>query len=300
MIETNMSSKQRDRYDFPKLIKGSPALGAFVSKNAYGNDSIDFADPAAVLELNRAILKDSYGIQGWEIPEGYLCPPIPGRTEYIRQIAEILPARTSIRALDIGVGASCIYPIIGHFEKGWNFVGTDIDPVALKSAQKIIDANPKLKNSVELRLQKSPSKIFSGVWNDGEKFDLVICNPPFHSSLEEANQGSRRKWRNMGRENAAGNNPVLNFGGQGAELWCPGGEIAFVRRMIEESTAFANRCFVFSSLVSKETNLPAIENALHKAGVEDAITLDVELGQKRTRVVAWTYLGRSRNPKRSP
>ncbi len=299
--ELHPRNRHRNRYDFAKLIKHSPELALFVTENPYGDESIDFSNPAAVLALNKAILIESYGVSHWGIPEGYLCPPIPGRADYIHRVAdllafsndEVVPQGSSIRALDIGVGASCIYPIIGHAEYGWSFVGTDIDTVALGSAKKIVQANPDLKKSVELRLQDSPSDILKGVLHSDELFDVVICNPPFHASLEEAHAGSRRKWTNLGREKSIGKfgkAPVLNFGGQGSELWCEGGEVGFVRRIIEESTHIPEMCFVFSSLVSKETNLPAIYAALERTDVEDVVTLEMEQGQKKSRIVAWTYL----------
>ena len=299
--ELHPRNRHRNRYDFAKLIKSSPALAPFVTENQYGDESIDFADPAAVIALNRAILVDSYGIKEWGIPKGYLCPPIPGRADYIHRIAdlladaneEIVPKGPSIRALDIGVGASCIYPIIGNAEYGWSFVGTDIDVQALGSAKKIVQGNPSLKKSVELRLQESSSNILKGVLHADEVFDVVVCNPPFHASLEEAHAGSRRKWTNLGREKAAGKSgkaPVLNFGGQGLELWCEGGEVGFVRKLIAESAQIPEMCFVFSSLVSKEVNLPAIYQALEAVDVEDVVTLEMEQGQKKSRIVSWTYL----------
>ena len=73
----------RARYDFPQLIACSPALGAFVKPNAYGNASIDYADPLAVKALNQALLRQAYDLEHWDIPPGYLCPPIPGRSDYL-------------------------------------------------------------------------------------------------------------------------------------------------------------------------------------------------------------------------
>lgn len=283
-------------------MKGFPALVPFVSLNPHQELSIDFADPEAVKCLNRALLKQLYGISHWDIPDGYLCPPVPGRADYLHSIADLLsgcnggtiPRGEAIRALDIGVGANCIYPIIGHREYGWSFVGTDVDPVALASARTIARSNPELSGAIELRLQPMPSKILKGLLQAGEIFDFTICNPPFHASLAEANEGSRRKWRNLGLGAAAGKGrdrpPVLNFGGQGAELWCPGGEVAFVRRMIQDSAEVADRVLWFSSLVSKGSSLPAVHGALEKAGAVEVRTIDMAQGQKKSRIVAWTFL----------
>jgi 23S rRNA (adenine1618-N6)-methyltransferase len=288
------------RYDFPRLVASSPELGPFVRPNAYHDDSIDFANPAAVKALNRALLKHFYGIATWDIPTGYLCPPIPGRADYLHHLADLLaesndgtvPRGKAIRALDIGMGANCIYPIIGHQEYGWHFVGTDIDPVAIRVAQQLVAANPPLTGAIVCRRQPSAAAIFEGILRPGEVFDLTLCNPPFHASAAEAEAGSRRKWQQLGTSQAA--QPVLNFGGQAAELWCPGGEEGFVRRMITESTRIPTSCFWFTTLISKKDALFGVYKSLRKAGALDVRTVPMTQGQKASRFVAWTFLDEAR------
>ncbi|NTV09930.1 MAG: 23S rRNA (adenine(1618)-N(6))-methyltransferase RlmF [Zoogloea sp.] len=297
-------NRHQGHYDFEQLVRTCPDLARFVSLNKYQAASIDFADPQAVKTLNRALLAHFYGVTEWDIPDGYLCPPIPGRADYIHLMADLLatgnggeiPCGASVRGLDVGVGANCIYPIIGQREYGWHFLGTDIDPTALDSARRIVAAERNLAQAIELRLQTRQESIFRGLLQDGEDFDFCVCNPPFHASLAEAREGSTRKWKNLGKSSARGKPgvkaPLLNFGGQGAELWCPGGELAFVRRMIKESAHIPNRCLWFSSLVSKADNLPLVYQALREAGIKDGHTLEMSQGQKKSRVVAWTFLKR--------
>jgi len=227
-----------------------------------------------------------------DIPAQYLCPPIPGRADYVHHLADLLASEAKltlskkIRVLDIGIGANAIYPLIAFSEYGWQFVGTDVDPIALKNAQTILDANPGLTSAIELRLQTSSSAIFSGVVKADEHFDLTMCNPPFHASLAEAKEGTQRKWQNLGKAKPA----TLNFGGQGTELFCDGGEIAFISRMIEESAAIGSQFFWFSSLVSKASNLPEVYKALKTNGALQVKTINLAQGQKQSRFVAWTFL----------
>ena len=285
----------RFRYDFEQLIKVCPELTPFVKLNKFNVESIDFADPQAVKMLNKALLKQFYDIAVWDIPAHYLCPPIPGRADYIHHMADLLassnndviPTGPSVRVLDIGVGANCIYPIIGHKAYGWHFVGSDIDPVAIRTANQIIASNPSLKGAVECRLQSTPSNIFSNIMKTGEIFDLAICNPPFHSNAQEASEGSERKARNLSSEKTT--TAQLNFGGQNNELWCEGGEAEFVRRMVKQSSELPNRCLWYSSLVSKKSNLYAINKALKKAKALQVRTIEMTHGQKQSRIVAWTF-----------
>lgn len=213
------------RYDFPRLIAGSPELERFVILNPYGRQSIDFADPAAVKAFNRALLQQFYDVREWDIPDGYLCPPIPGRADYLHYLADLLgashdgliPRGPGLRALDVGTGANCIYPLLGHHEYGWRFVGADIDPQSLASAAAILAANPRFAAAIELRRQPDRRQIFQGLIGVDERFDMTLCNPPFHASLDEATRGSRRKWKNLGKLDPTRTLPLLNFGGQGAE-----------------------------------------------------------------------------------
>lgn len=296
-VSLHPRNPHRGRYDFKSLIAVSPELAAFVAPNAYGDESIDFANPAAVKALNRALLMQVYGISGWDIPAQYLCPPIPGRADYLHYLADLLAENNGgvppngVQALDIGTGANCIYPLIGQRAYGWQFVATDIDAAALANAQGILDANSGLSEAIELRLQGSPQAIFKGVFKADEWFDLTLCNPPFHASLAEANSGSQRKWKNLGK--AAANKPLLNFGGQGMELWCRGGEEAFVCRMIAESVEFAENCLWFTTLISKSATLPAVYRALENAGVLEVQTITMAQGQKISRFVAWTFLDKN-------
>ncbi|MGZ8251227.1 MAG: 23S rRNA (adenine(1618)-N(6))-methyltransferase RlmF [Methylophilaceae bacterium] len=303
-------NKHKGRYDFDRLIQASSDLARFVKLNAYSEASIDFANADAVKALNRALLKQYYDISGWDIPPHYLCPPIPGRADYLHHIADLLalssqgriPHGLSVRVLDIGVGANIIYPLIGHREYGWQFVGADIDPIALENAQRILEANPGLDDSITLRLQTSATAIFNGIMQPDEFFDLSLCNPPFHASLDEASEGTRRKWQGLGKTkgNPRGKNhthsqqAILNFGGQSAELYCEGGEEAFINRMISESAQFAGQCLWFTTLVSKASSLPGIYRALKKVNAQTVKTINMAQGQKRSRVVAWTFLTHAR------
>jgi 23S rRNA (adenine1618-N6)-methyltransferase len=289
-------NKHRSRYDFKALTASCAQLIDFVAINKYGDESIDFANPIAVKTLNKALLQHFYQIEFWDIPDGYLCPPIPGRADYMHYAADLLaschgqniPLGKKIKVLDVGVGANCVYPIIGHQEYKWDFVGADIDEIAIRSAQNIVAINPSLKNAIELRLQSSKRAIFKNIIHKEEKFDLTICNPPFHASADEALAGSQRKSRNLGHKNHS--KPVLNFGGQHSELWTDGGEVGFISKMIEESKLFKNQCFWFTSLVSKSENLSGIYAMLNRAEVAEIRTSDMSTGNKITRIVAWTYL----------
>jgi len=294
------NNQHQGRYDFKTLIASCPALKPFVFVNEYDSETINFFDPEAVKMLNKALLKHYYSIDFWDIPFGYLCPPIPGRADYLYYLTDLLksvykktpkkklPKGNKIKCLDIGVGANCIYPILGNKLLDWSFIGAEIDSKALKSATKIITSNKFQKGSIELRFQANPNNIFKGILEKEEYIDFTICNPPFHASAKEAQKATNRKLTNLTGKRIK--DPDLNFGGRNQEIWCEGGEKAFIQKMIFQSKGFANNCFWFTTLVSKKANLYGIRKALKKVKTRDIRILEMGQGNKVSRIVAWTFL----------
>ena len=291
-------NKNRERYDLSALINATPELKKHVSPNKFGDDSVDFSSPLAVKLLNRALLSHYYGLENWEFPDENLCPPIPGRADYIHYMADLLcennfgtiPTGDKITCLDVGLGASCIYPIIGVTEHQWHFIGSDINPLSIESAQNIVNSNSSLKGKVECRLQKNPKNIFQGILGKAEKVDLTICNPPFHSSIEEAQKGTLRKTKNLSGKKV---NPAeLNLAGISKELVYDGGEYRFIQNMIRESKVISKNCYWFSTLVSKQSNLKGIYQLLERAEALQIKMIPLGTGNKSSRIVAWTFLSR--------
>lgn len=273
-----------DRYDFEKLIKINPELKNHVSKNKNGEDSINFDNPKSIKLLNASLLKYFYGISKWEFPEQNLCPPIPSRADYLYWIDDLIGHKRNILALDVGVGANCIYPLIGHKAFGWSFVGSDIKQSSINSAQKIINKNA-LEYAISLRFQKNKESIFHSIINQNENFEFTICNPPFHESLEDAQAATQRKRKNLGLKGST----ILNFRGEHNELFCKGGEKEFIVKMIKESTNYKNQVRWFTTLVSKESHLPYFQKLLIEIKCSEVKIIPMNHGQKKSRILAWSY-----------
>ena len=297
-VRLHSRNKNRERYDLSALITATPQLKEHVSPNKFGDDSVDFSSPLAVKFLNKALLNHYYGIENWEFPDENLCPPIPGRADYIHHMADLLcennfgtiPTGDNITCLDVGLGASCIYPIIGVTEYQWNFIGSDINPLSIESAQSIVNSNPSLKGKVECRLQKNPKNIFQGILGKADKVDLTICNPPFHSSIEEAQKGTQRKTKNLSGKKVDA--AELNLAGINKEMVYDGGEYRFIQNMIRESKVISKNCYWFSTLVSKQSNLKGIYQLLERAEALQIKMIPLGAGNKSSRIVAWTFLSR--------
>lgn len=280
----------KNRYDFEKLIITSPDLESFVLKNKYGDLSINFFNPNAVKALNKALLKLNHNVSYWDIPKDYLCPPIPGRLDYIHHIADLIEntsKNSNIIGLDIGTGASCIYPILGYQTYGWRFIASDINKNAVNWAKNIVSKNEKFVEAIDIRFQDNKSHKLKGILKANEKISFIMCNPPFHASAEEAKKAALRKVKNL--KGKPQKKLVLNFGGQHDELWCKGGEARFIKDLIFESRQFSKQCHWFTTLVSKASNLKGIYSNLNTVNAKDTKTIDMGQGQKISRIVAWRF-----------
>ena len=285
----------RNSYDFEALIFVLPELKHYVFKNDYDTLTINFSIPKAVRLLNKALLLKYYNVKDWYIPDENLCPPIPGRADYVHYLADLLaeengniPTGNSVKGLDIGTGANLVYPLIANHSYDWEMLGTDINQGSLENAQKILESNPDLEENIQLKLQPDSNLIFKNIILSKDRFTFSMCNPPFHESEEDAILGNRRKSNNLRKKKVDKTN--LNFSGNASELWCEGGEMAFIKKMINESVQFSSQVLWFTSLVSKKDNLHQLTTLLKNLNVPEFKTIDMAQGQKISRILAWTFI----------
>ena len=124
----------RNRYkekpaDFLELSRIYPQLQTYIVQRSTDSGSIDFSNPKAVRELTKALLADDFNLK-WDLNEGHLVPTIPLRLNYLHWIEDLMseyeglvPKGQEVVGLDIGVGASCIYPLLGVRMNKWKFYG---------------------------------------------------------------------------------------------------------------------------------------------------------------------------------
>jgi 23S rRNA (adenine1618-N6)-methyltransferase len=265
-------------YDFQKLIATHPELGNHLVESPAGAATIDFSDATSILEFNTALLKHHYKIKYWKLPEGSLYPPIPGRADYIHHLADLV-GKGGKNGLDIGCGASAIYPILGNSIYDWKMVGCDVEDESVAFAKK----NTSKIDPIEIRHQIDKGNIFKGVILEGESYDFTMCNPPFYGSEEEAVKANMSKQRKLGTYEKR-----RNFAGHAHELWCNGGEALFIKRMIKESVAYKGQVGWFTCLLSRKQNLKKPLKQLEKLQAEVKV-IEMATGNKESRFVAWRF-----------
>lgn len=312
--------------DFGLLASIYPTFQPFVFYSRDGRPRIDWKDYNATRELTRVLLLHDHGINWW-IPDGQLCPTVPNRSNYVHWIEDLLSSEIIVdnqadggvvRGFDIGTGANCIYPLLGSSLLGWRFVGSDVSDVALEWAEKNVKNNPHISGLIEIRKVENneedglqiedirdsecnihnlddactgtsvscPAELHSGVKmsyqgppvlvgvvKDEEKFDFCMCNPPFFETMEEA-----------------GLNPKTACGGTSKEMVCPGGEQAFITRIIEDSVKLKQSFRWYTSMVGRKSNLKILISKLRAVGVTIVKTTEFVQGQTCRWGLAWSFV----------
>lgn len=282
-------NKHSEDYNFETLATVHPKLESFVFTNANNKKTIDFANPKAVKTLNAALLHTHYDISFWDFPDHFLCPPIPGRVDYIHHLSDLLQRSQldkDITIMDIGTGANCIYPLLGTSSYDWNFIAVDSNDDAIKSAQNIINKN-NLQNKIKLKKQTDDTHVLQDVLNENDKVTITMCNPPFFKNEADAIKATTSKLKGLGKPT---DQMVRNFAGQAHELWYKGGEKAFLHTYLYESSLQKTSSFWYTSLVSNKDNIKTMNQSLKKLGATSVMTIAMNIGNKKSRIVAWTFL----------
>ncbi|KAI0297071.1 hypothetical protein B0F90DRAFT_1635139 [Multifurca ochricompacta] len=235
--------------------------------------------------LTQALLYRDFDIQ-LNIPDDRLCPPVPNRLNYVLWLQDIVSHSSvsgplsSIRGIDIGTGASAIYPLIAcRLAPNWNFVATDIDDVSLASARSNIDSNGLSERIVLLRTDPTGPVMFPLIHDRTTSFNFSMCNPPFYASAEEATSLAAAK------EHA----PNAVCTGTEVEMITPGGEEAFVNKMVRESITLGERCQWYTSMLGKQSSLTALVTLLRSHSITNYAIAELIQGHTRRWVLAWSF-----------
>lgn len=267
--------------DYSALAGKYPELSPFIHEGASGRTSLDFSSWDATRALNRVLLQEYYHIRDWEVPHPHLIPPVANRANYLHWIDDLLhlssPPGALVRGLDIGCGANFIYCLLGASIFGYHMVGVDVTDAALESALANCSRQDHLEHLLEVRRSRvegpSSKGIISGALKDDQEvFHFTMCNPPFFDKMTEA-----------------GRNPWTECGGTASEMVYPGGEMAFVMAMVEDSSALRGRVHWYTTMVGKKETLKKVRGSLHRLGVTALRTTELAQGRTSRWAVAWSF-----------
>jgi len=288
--------------DLAALVVTYPALASHVRRadtNDGGHVHFDWGSSAALIELCRVLLWHHFGVR-WTQPQHMLCPTVPSRLNYLLWIEDLLALRETksagqaepgpIVGVDIGTGASCIYPLLGAACLGWRFVATELDPASTHSAKHNVALNA-WEDRIDVR-QVEPSSddegggggsaatlppILHGVLQPSEHAHFCMCNPPFFDTDEtpQPNLATR---------------PHARCAATAGEQFTTGGEVGFVLRLVADSALLREQIVWYTSLVGRKRSLAPILRAVRAAGAAHVRTTEIAQGHTWRWAVAWTFV----------
>ncbi|ORX39814.1 hypothetical protein BD324DRAFT_678907 [Kockovaella imperatae] len=291
-----LSRYARAKPDFKRLGDRCPELAPFVKASETGYAAIDFADPAALRALTKALLKHDWDLDV-DLRDDRLCPTISNRLDYALSVLDLEPflncipgsSSTSkgpsqpdrghqLRILDIGTGHIAVYPLLLHrLRSDAAITGTDVNDISLQHAQSILERNQISKESIKLLRADSNGDILFALRD--QSHDIVMCNPPFYASEEEMKQNTELK--------NPSNNAVVTAAAN--ESICPGGEVDFVSRMISESTRLSDKAQWFTSLIGKYSSLTPLVDLIKSFKIDNYFIKSIKQAKTSRWIIGWSY-----------
>ncbi|XP_059622474.1 U6 small nuclear RNA (adenine-(43)-N(6))-methyltransferase [Phlebotomus argentipes] len=273
MHERNIYKKPPD---FTELAVKYPEFLKVCKLDLNGSAQVDFRNPDTLRILTKCLLLRDFQLDV-EIPAGKLVPTLPLRLNYILWIEDILEKMGICEAtgLDIGCGASCVYPMLGAKWKGWRMYGTDITEEIAKSARENVVRND-LHEKVTIIQQDESDSVFSRVQAD---LHFCMCNPPFFDDTRDCPENR------TGKRASPKNAPT----GDATELACAGGEVAFIERIIEESVQMKDRVAFFTTMIGVKHDLAILVKKLREKNITNYIETQFCQGNTTRWGLAWTF-----------
>ncbi|GAA5903103.1 uncharacterized protein JCM6883_002698 [Sporobolomyces salmoneus] len=311
--------------DFKELANVVPEFESHLVESSKGKWTIDWKNDESVRCLTQALLKRDFDL-ALELPSDRLCPTVPSRLEYCLWVLKLslLTIRPSLHemnrrfiGIDIGTGASCIYPLLlnrllerlqptlsgslsssvstadestgqSHFD--CKILATEINDESIAIARLNISKNLK---DEEGKIEVCPAReedhdligtsLLNTKLQPGKLVDFVMCNPPFYASSEEIQLSALQKELEPFAVCTAANN----------ELITTGGEVEFVKRMIEESIRIGpTRVRWFTSLIGKFSSISPLVAQLRQYQISNyQVHLLGNSGQTRRWILSWSLQG---------
>lgn len=266
--------------DFKQLAIQDLAFRQHSSQDLVGKVSVNFKDPSAVRSLTCALLRQDFGLEV-DLPLNRIIPPVPGRLNYILWVEDLLSnvnTGSNVHGIDIGCGASCIFPLLGAKKNGWQFLATEIDTLNIEIAKKNVNQNGLSDKIKVIDVRNNEDILITVITDEQEQFDFCMCNPPFYKSVEEQ-QASLSMHGTPKTVNTA----------SACEMVTEGGERAFVSKIIEDSVCLQTKIKIYSSMVGKKSSLKIIKDKLRKHGITNTCTTEFCQGKTLRWGIAWSF-----------
>lgn len=292
----------RKEPDFKKLVYDYHELKQFMTVGSKDKLKFDFKNPNALRALTCALLH-GYFQKEIEIPNDRMIPAVPQRLNYICWIEDLVKLLEnqvydlSVIGIDIGTGASCIFPILScHRNPSWNMIGIEADAKSYGVACENVNRNYMGDKICILRI--SPDSTLNDILCMANgPITFIMCNPPF---FEEEYGVTLEVYPTVSGSNSGNSNSNnISFGrpksssntSDRIESVVSGGEIAFVGRILEQSRHLKEEVAIYSSMLGRKQSLTHFKQTLSSMNEDNLSWTWAELCQGKTirYAIAWTF-----------
>ncbi|PNF30379.1 hypothetical protein B7P43_G13417 [Cryptotermes secundus] len=275
----------KTRPNFKELATSYPEFRKFAKQDITGKVTIDFKNQEALRALTTTLLHKDFGLRV-EIPLNHLVPALPLRLNYLLWLEDLLHLSVKsregqTRGVDIGCGASCIYPLLATTMKKWKMLATEIDHESVECARRNVACND-YEDFITVK-QVEAGTILKGALDMDDAYDFTMCNPPFFSCEREADSSSKSR-------SSSRTLPRNGRTGSLSDIVVKGGEVAFILQMIQESAELRYKVKIYSTMVGLKSNFNVLKSELEKAGVASSTHTEFSQGHTTRWGLAWTFL----------
>lgn len=228
-------------------------------------------DEEVAYRVAEATLAHYFGLEV-RLSRANLCPRIPNRIAYLNIMESLCEAWDVVHTdeklmVDIGTGSLAIFPLLGAKLGRW--IATEKNASSYQHARELVAHNQIATIAVEHTL---------GWPQPSHRVRYTVSNPPFYTDAADLRQRNRKK-------DLTKPTPALTLVSN--ELFCDGGEVAFVKWMIDESFS-APKTGWYSAMVGIHSDVDPILHHLHKVAITNYKVIPIRFGTRRW-VVAWAH-----------
>ncbi|CAG9813635.1 unnamed protein product [Phaedon cochleariae] len=267
--------------NFKQLALDYPEFREFLKQDITGKVNIDFQNVKSLRALSCTLLKNDFGLEV-EMPLNKLIPTIPLRLNYILWLEDLMSLtgkKEGVKGIDIGTGASCVYPLLAAKKNKWSMVATEVDKESISYARKNIERN-NMQDLIEVT--EVDKNTFLKIIAENGDYDFCMCNPPFFASTQEL--GSGMNTRNLSRPR-----PKNSFCASVNEVVVKGGEVDFISCLINESKEVGEAVKIYSTMVGHKKYLPQLKKLLREVQVTSFKETEFCQGNTTRWGLAWTF-----------
>ncbi|XP_044732234.1 U6 small nuclear RNA (adenine-(43)-N(6))-methyltransferase, partial [Chrysoperla carnea] len=249
-----------------------------------GKLSLNFNDVEALRALSKVLLLHYFGIN-IEIPKNTLVPTIPLRLNYILWLQDLanflqIPADENVTLIDVGAGATCVYGLLAAKLRKWKVLALESNTESYLVAKRNVETN-SLANYIEVKNNGNDEKnILIGSLHSMENYTFTMCNPPFFKENDESNEKTPK---------IKAQPPKNAFTGTLNELTYPGGEVAFVEKLIAESQILKEQVMIYTTMIGHKKNLKILREKLKSLNIPSYIQTEFCQGNTTRWALAWTF-----------